>query len=98
VGSPGQLFAHGHDVRNARVPDLALRPYQSLGECLLGHEKRARNLRSAQAAEQAQRQGDLRIEGEGRMAAGEDEPEAVVLDRVAGVHGRFSAIVRVGGS
>ena len=44
-------------------------------------QKGARDLRGGQPADRAQRQRDLNLGGEGRMAAGEDQPQHVVVER-----------------
>jgi hypothetical protein len=52
-----------------------------LRERRLRNDERARDLLRRQAADEAQRQRDLRVGGEGRVAAREDQLEAVVGDR-----------------
>jgi hypothetical protein len=79
-----------HAERDARVPDLALRPHQPLGHCRLGQEECARDLLGRQAAEGAEGEGDLRLERERRVAASEDELEPLVRN------GRLSHIVHGG--
>ncbi len=74
-------------VRDAGVADLVLGPHQSLRHGRLGHEERACDLGSRQPGERAQRERDLRLDRQRRMAAREDQPQAVVLD---------AAVVRVG--
>ena len=59
----------------------ALRPDEPLGEGRLGDQEGARDLRRAQTAERAQGQRDAALHREGRMAAGEDQPQPVVGDR-----------------
>ena len=70
-----------HAVGDPRVADLALGAHQPLRHRRLGHEERARDLGRAQPAEQPQRERDLRGGRERRMAAGEDQPQAVVVHR-----------------
>ena len=65
------------------VADLALGAHQALGERRLRHQEGTRDLGRAQPAQKAQRQGNLRVRREGRMAAGEDQAQPVVLDRLA---------------
>ena len=85
-GQPlGQQLARRHLVGNAGLLDLALGAHQALRRRRLGFEEGARDLARAQAAERAQGEGHLRRLGEGRMAAGEDEAQPIVLD--AGVRG-----------
>src|SRR3954453_17241113 len=64
--------------REAGVADLPLGPDEALGERRLRDEEGARDLRRLEAADEAQRQGDLRLQRERRMAAGEDELEPFV--------------------
>ena len=77
VGQDGLI---GHDIRNPRIADLALRPHETLRHRRLGHEEGARNRIRLQAAQRPQRQRDLRVERQRRMAAGEDQPEPIVRD------------------
>ena len=80
-------FVLGHGVRNAGVADLALGAHQALGHRRRRHQKRARDLVGLQAAQRAQRQRDLRLERKRRMAAGEDQAQAIVGDLVGVVVG-----------
>ena len=61
--------------------DLPLRSDQPLRHRLLRDEKGARDLLRTQAAERPQRERDLGVELERRVAAGEDELESLVRDR-----------------
>ena len=70
----------GHDVGDARVADLSFGPHEPLSHRRCGHEEGAGNFVRLQAAERAQRQGDLCFEREGWMAARENQSEAVVRD------------------
>jgi hypothetical protein len=70
-----------HAKRNARVADLPFRAHESLRERRLRDEKRTRDLVRLQAGHLAERQRDLRLDGERRVAAREDEAEPVVGDR-----------------
>jgi hypothetical protein len=70
-----------HAVGDARIADLALGAHQPLRHRRLGHQERARDLRRGQPAQQAQRQGHLRAAPQRGVAAREDEPQAVVLQR-----------------
>ena len=76
----GQLGCAGDFVRDARVADLGLCAHDALRERGRRGEKGVRDLLGLQAAHLAQRQRDLRVGREGGVAAGEDEPQAVVLD------------------
>ena len=76
----GQLVVGRHDVRDARVADLPLRPHEPLLHRRLGGEEGAGDLRRAQAAQRAERQRDPRLGRERRVAAGEDQPQPVVRD------------------
>jgi hypothetical protein len=60
-------------VRDAGAPDLPLRAHEPLREGLLRHEEGAGDLRRRQPAHQTQRQRDLRVRRERRMAAREEE-------------------------
>ena len=64
----------------AGVADLALGPHQPLGHRRLGHEEGAGDLGRGEAAEGAQGERDPGLEGERRVAAGEDQPQPVVGD------------------
>src|SRR3954464_7164792 len=64
--------------RDAGVADLPLGPDEALGERRLRDEEGARDLRRLEAADEAQRQRDLGIRRERRMAAGEDQLEPFV--------------------
>jgi hypothetical protein len=70
-----------HPERDAGGFDLALRSHQSLRHGRRRHEEGARDLVGRKAAQRAQRERDLSIDGERRMAAGEDEFEPFVAKR-----------------
>ena len=70
-----------HSERDAGGLDLALRPHQPLRHRRLGHQEGARDLVGGEAAEGAQGEGHLRVDGERRMTAGEDELEPLVGKR-----------------
>src|SRR5581483_8854376 len=63
-----------------------LRPDEALGERRLQQQERAGDLAGREAAERAQRQGHLRLQGERRVAAREEQLEALVGERRG--HGR----------
>jgi hypothetical protein len=73
-----------HPVRDPGVADLALRARQALAHRRLGHAERARDVGRPEPAEQPQRERHLRRRAEGRVAAGEDQPQPLVADH-AGV-------------
>src|SRR5579871_6101922 len=66
--------------RDARVRDLALGAYEALRHRRLGDEERAGDLPGGEAAERAQDQRDLRLEGERRVRAGEEQLEPFVAE------------------
>ena len=76
----GQLLLRWHAVGDAGVADLAFRTHQPLRHGRFRHEKRAGNLGGRQSTEQAQRERHLCLGGKRRVAAGEDESQAVVVD------------------
>ena len=98
-----QLGGIRHPVRNVGSADLLLGPRQPLGHRLLGHEQRAPDLRGGQPAQRVQRQRDLCLDGQRRMAAGEHEAQLVVaqhLRRLVGWTGqghRVGLLSRTGG-
>src|SRR3954454_17045161 len=64
--------------RDAGVADLPLGPDEALGERRLRDEEGASDLRRLEPADEAQRQRDLRLRRERRVAAGEDQLEPLV--------------------
>ena len=64
--------------RNAGRLDLALGAHEPLRHRRLGDEERARDLVGRQTSERPQRQRDLRVERERRVAAREDQLEPLV--------------------
>ena len=81
----GQPRAGRHAERDARHLDLGLGPGQPSFHGLGRNQEGPRDLLGGQAAHGAQGQRDLGLDGQGRMAAHEDELESLVRDR-AGVH------------
>ena len=75
-----ELLRAGHLVGDARVADLRLRAHDALREGGRGRQEGVRDLLGLQPAHLAQRERHLRVGRERRVAAGEDEPQAVVLD------------------
>ena len=70
-----------HAKRDPAGLDLALRADEPLGHGRLGDEEGAGDLLRLEAAQSPQRERDLGIERERRMAAGEDELEPLVRNR-----------------
>src|SRR5919204_3477262 len=62
--------------------DLALRANEALGHGRLGNEEGAGNLIRPQPAERSQGKRDLGVKRQRRMAAGEDELQPLVRDRL----------------
>ena len=88
-GPLGQQVRGRHPVGDAGVADLVLGPDQALGHGRLGHQERPGDLGRAQAGQRAQGQRDPGLQRQGRMAAGEDQPQPVVGD---------AALVVIGGA
>ena len=80
----GHVVQVGHAVRNAGVADFALGAHQPLGHRGLRDEKRPRDLVRFEAAQRPERQRDLRLRRQRRVAAREDQAKAIVGD-VAGI-------------
>ncbi len=81
---PGSFRQHvvGRDAEGyAGVADLALGPHQALGHGGFGDQERPRYLGRGQAGQGAQGEGDLGLQGQGRMTAGEHQAQAVVAAR-----------------
>ena len=78
-----QRFAFRHLVGNSGEPDFLLGADQALRHGVLADQKGARDLRGGQPADRAQRQRDLDLGRERRMAAGKDQPQHVVVERGA---------------
>ena len=75
----GQDVVRGHAVRDVRLRDLALGARDALPHRGVGYEERARDLLRGEAAQHAEGQSHPRRQGESRVAAGEDQPQAVVV-------------------
>ena len=82
-----------HAVGDAGGPDLALRPDEALRHRLLRDEEGASDLGGGETADGAQRERRSRLHGEGGVAAGEHQPQAVVAD-AALIVGLLSSRVR----
>jgi len=78
--SVGKKVLGRHAEWDACVADLPLRAHEPLRERRLRDEEAAGDLRRRQTADEAQRQRDLRLGGERRMAAREDQLQAFVGD------------------
>ena len=74
----GQLGLGGDAVRDPGVGDLPFGAGDALRDGGLRDEERGGDLGGGQPAHGAQGQGDLGLPGQGRVAAGEDQPESVV--------------------
>ena len=77
----GQQVLGRHPEGDPGGRDLALRPDEALRHRRLGDQERARDLRRAEPAERAQRQRDLRLGRERRVAAQEHELEPLIRER-----------------
>ena len=88
----GHVVRVGHGERNAGLADLALGTHEALGHRGGWHHKRARDLVRFKATQRAERERDLGFVGEGRVAAGEDQPQAIVGDLGCG---RSPALLRL---
>ena len=75
-----QIGARRHFVGHPRVADLGFRADDALRDRRRRREERTGDLLGGQSADFAQRQRHLRIGRNCRMAAGEDQPQAVVFD------------------
>lgn len=86
----GQVTVVRHPVRDARVSDLAFGAHKPLRDSGFRDEEGTRDLLGGQTAQQSEREGDPRFEGERRVTAREDQAEPVV------VHGAFFELLVVG--
>ena len=66
-------------VGDAGGADLRLRPHQPLGHGLLGHQEGPGDGGRGQRADHPQGQRHLRLQAERRVAAGEDQPQQIVV-------------------
>ncbi len=73
----------GHPEGDPRGRDLALRAHEPLRHGRLGDEEGTSDLSRAEPAEGAQDEGDLSVEAQRRVGAGEDQLEAFVGERLA---------------
>jgi hypothetical protein len=74
-----QIPADRHLIRNFGSLDLGLGPYDALGQRGWRREERPGDLLRREAADFSQREGNLGIGWQGRVTAGEDQPETIVL-------------------
>ena len=82
LGEPlGKLRRRRHAIGDARVLDLVLGAHQPLRHGRGRHQERARDLLGGEAAQRAQGERDLRLGGERRVTAGEDQPQPLVGHR-----------------
>jgi hypothetical protein len=88
VEPPGQGVGARHLEPDPRLGDLPLGPHQPLRESRLGQHEPGGDLPRGQPCDEPERQRDPDLEREGRMAAGEHEPELVIA---AHRHGRSIA-------
>ena len=75
-----EQFGGWHPEGDARVPDLVLGTDQPLGHGGLRHQEGTGDLGRGQPREAAQGEGDSRLDGERRVAAGEDQTQPIVGD------------------
>ena len=80
VEAVGQFVCVRRADGNARVAHLALGPHQPLRHRGLGDDERAGDLGRLEPADQTQRQGNLRVQRQGRVATREDQRQALVRD------------------
>ncbi len=82
-----ELGATGGQIRDAPVADEAFGPHDPLGDGRLGHHEGTGDLGRREPGDQTQRQGDLRLLRQGRVAAREDQSQTVIRDsrRIIGI-------------
>ena len=78
----GQLRRAGHPVGDPGGGDLLLRPGQAGGHRGLGHQEGPGDVAGRDAAHQPQGEGHLRLPGQCRVTAHEDQPQPVVRNGV----------------
>jgi hypothetical protein len=79
-----QLAGAGDPVGDAGGGDLLLGTGDPGGHGRLAGQERVRDLGGSQPAQQPQSERDPRVHGERGVAAGEDQPQPVIGDRVLG--------------
>ena len=86
AGDPSRQVIRGrHPVGDASRLDLRLRTGDPLSHGAFLHQEGTGDLRHGQTADHAERQRDAGLRGERRVAAGEDQPEPIVIDGAHGV-------------
>ena len=81
-----KLVGGRNTIRDGRVSDLVFGPNQPLGHCLFRDKECPSDLDRRQSEKCAQGQRNLRLGWQRRMAAGKEQPQAIVGDpTVAGV-------------
>src|SRR5262249_39951962 len=86
VQSLRQQVVRRYGKRDPGVADLVLRAGQALAHRLERDEEGTRDLLGREAAERAQRESDLRVERQRRVAAREDQLEPLVRERRRLIH------------
>ena len=76
----GQITRSRNLERDRGVADLRLRAHQALSQCRGSREERTGDLLRRQTANLPESERDLHLAVDGRVATGEDEPEAVILN------------------
>ena len=82
IEARGELVRLGNFIGDAGVADLRLGANDALGECGGGGQERAGDFLRGEATNLAQGQRDACLIRKARMAAGEDQAQAIVLDRL----------------
>ena len=81
VDAGGQLLDGRYPIRDARRSDLLLGPGETRRHRRLTDQEGPGHLGRREPADETERQRDLRIGRDGRMATGEDQSQAIVDDR-----------------
>ena len=93
-----QLVASRHFIGDVRIADLVLRPHDALGDGAGRGEEGAGDFLGSQVTDFAQGQCHLSLDRQGRVAAGEDQAQAVVLQMLAipdlALGERFGAVLQ----
>ncbi len=87
LGPRRQLRAARDLIGNGAITDPRLRPDDALGDGRRGRQIGPRDLLGGQSAHFPEGQGDAGVRSQRRVAAGEDQPQFVVLDGFG--HGRL---------
>jgi hypothetical protein len=86
----------GHGERDARQADLRLCSSDASRHRRLGHEQRLGDLGDRQSADRPQREGDLRLGVECRMATAEQQCELVVDETGRSAGDRDRCVTQLG--